>query len=75
MLLPEREDITVVLIADRATSWDVIARRIERRPTTVLREEAACGGRTQHRPAVAQCRAERERFRVRQRVNGGSGGT
>jgi len=39
--LPEREEISLALIEDRATPWAVIGRRVERHPTTVMREVEA----------------------------------
>jgi transposase, IS30 family len=65
--LPEREEIGVALIEDRSMSWAVIARRIGRHRTTVMREVAANGERGHYRPAVAERRAEKERCRPRQR--------
>ena len=47
--------------------WAVIARRIGRHPTTVMREVAANGGRSHCRPALAERRADKERCRSRQR--------
>jgi transposase, IS30 family len=57
--LLEREEISVALIADREVAWAVIARRVERHPTTIAREVAANGGRHGYRPAVADRRAAR----------------
>jgi IS30 family transposase len=65
--LPEREEIGVALIEDRSVPWAVIARRIGRHPTTVMREVAANGGRGHYRPAVAERRADKERCRPRLR--------
>ena len=63
--LPEREEIAVALIEDRTTPWAVIARRIGRHPTTVMREVAANGGRGHYRPALAERRAGKQRCRPR----------
>jgi IS30 family transposase len=63
--LPEREEISLALIEDRATPWAVIGRRVERHPTTVMRDVEANGGRSRYRPAVAERVAERARHRVR----------
>ncbi len=57
--LPEREEISVALIEDRAVSWAVIARQVDRHPTTVSREVAANGGREHYRPALAERRSRR----------------
>ena len=64
--LPEREEIGVALIEDRAMQWAVSARRIRRHPTTIMREVAANGGRAHYRPAFAERRADKERCRTRQ---------
>lgn len=66
--LPEREEISVVLIMDRATPWAEIGRRVGRHPTTVARDVAAHGGRDGYRPASADRAAERARARPRARV-------
>ncbi len=55
--LPEREEISVALIEDRATPWAELGRRVGRRPTTIMREVTANGGRTHYRPALAERRA------------------
>jgi transposase, IS30 family len=65
--LPEREEIGLALIEDRSVPWAVIARRIGRHPTTVMREVAANGGRAHYRPALAERRAGKERCRPRAR--------
>ena len=65
--LPEREEIAVALIEDRSTPWAVIARRVGRHPTTVMREVTANGGRGHYRPALAERRADEERCRPRPR--------
>lgn len=64
--LPEREEISVALIEDRAMPWAEIGRRIGRHPSTVMREVKANGGREGYRPALAERRAGRERCRSRQ---------
>jgi IS30 family transposase len=63
--LREREEISVALIEDRSASWAVIARRIGRHRTTVMREVVANGGRGHYRPALAERRADKERCRPR----------
>lgn len=65
--LPEREEIAVALIEDRTTPWALIARRIGRHPTTVMREVTANGDRGHYRPALAERRAAKERCRPRMR--------
>lgn len=57
--LPEREEIGLALIEDRHVPWAVIARRIDRHPTTISREVTANGGRRHYRPALAERRSER----------------
>lgn len=64
--LPEREEIGVALIEDRAVPWAVMGRRLGRHPTTVMREVTANGGRGHYRPALAERRADKERCRPRQ---------
>ena len=61
--LPEREEISVALIEDRAASWASIAHRVGRPPTTVMREVTRNGGRARYRPAQSERRAERKRSR------------
>jgi IS30 family transposase len=65
--LPERDEIAVALIEDRATPWAAIGRRVGRHPTTIAREVDAGGGRDRYRPATAQRRAEADRCRPRPR--------
>ncbi|MHB1511433.1 MAG: IS30 family transposase [Acidimicrobiales bacterium] len=65
--LPEREEIAVALIEDRSAPWAVIARRIGRHPTTIMREVVANGGRSHYRPALAERRADKAHCRPRQR--------
>ena len=57
--LPEREEIGIALIEDRHVPWAVIARRVDRHPTTVSREVKANGGRGHYRPAFAERRSKR----------------
>lgn len=66
--LPEREEINVALIEDRATSWAEMGRRVGRHPTTVARDVEAHGGRHWYRPALAQRHAEKARARPRCRA-------
>jgi IS30 family transposase len=56
---PERNEISVALIEDRAVSGAAIARRVDRHPTTVSREVEANGGRGRYRPALAERRSQR----------------
>jgi len=72
--LPEREEISVALIEDRAASWASIAHRVGRPPTTVMREVTRNGGRARYRPALSERRAERKRSRSRDRVLAEPGG-
>lgn len=65
--LPERDEIAVALIEDPGVAWAVIGRRISRHPTTIAREVTAGGGRDRYRPATAQRRANRDRYRPRLR--------
>lgn len=65
--LPEREEISVALIEDRAVSWAQIGRRINRDPTTAAREVTGHGGRDHYRPALADRAATRARSRPRPR--------
>lgn len=64
--LPEREEISVALIEDRAMAWAVIARRVRRHPSTIAREVTAHGGREGYRPAVAHAAAVTALGRVRE---------
>lgn len=66
--LPEREEISVALIENRAVSWAAIARRVGRHPTTVSREVEANGGRGRYRPALAERRSQRSRGRPKTAV-------
>lgn len=59
--LPEREEISVALIEDRAVAWAEIARRIDRHPTTVAREVTNHGGRHGYRAGLAHVQAARPR--------------
>lgn len=65
--LPEREEINVALIEDRAMPWAEIGRRIDRDPTTVSREVARHGGRHGYRAAIADGQAAKNRGRPRVR--------
>ncbi len=65
--LLEREEIAVALIEDPSAPWAAIARRIDRTPTTIMREVERNGGRSAYRPAVAERRAEDQRCRPRPR--------
>ncbi len=65
--LPEREEIGLALIEDRSVPWAEIARRIGRRPTTIMREVEANGGRSRYRPAMAERRSDSMRRRPRSR--------
>ncbi|MBA2336670.1 MAG: IS30 family transposase [Acidimicrobiia bacterium] len=65
--LPEREEIALALIEDRTVAWAVIARRVDRHPTTISREVTLNGGRYRYRPAVAQRAGDMARRRHRPR--------
>jgi IS30 family transposase len=65
--LLEREEISLALIEEQTVPWAVIGRRIGRHPTSVMREVSSNGGRDRYRPAMAERRAERERYRPRPR--------
>lgn len=71
--LPEREEISVALIEDRAASWASIARRVGRHPASIAREVDRNGGRARYRPALADRRARRELRRPRERVLAAAG--
>jgi len=73
LTLLEREEIAVALIEDRGVSWAEIGQRIGRHPTTIGREVAGRGGRSQCRPAIAQRVADTNRRRRRDRVFAVSG--
>jgi len=64
----DRDEISVALIECRDMSWAEIGRRIDRHPTTVMREVDANGGRGTYRPSAAQRRAGRCRRRSRVRL-------
>lgn len=66
--LPEREEISRVLIEQPGVAWAVIARRVGRHPTTIWREVAGHGGRHHYRPAAADRAAEKARCRPRQPI-------
>jgi IS30 family transposase len=63
----DRDEISVALIENRDVSWAEIGRRVERHPTTIMREVEVNGGRTKYRPAEAQRRSSRCRRRRRSR--------
>src|SRR5271157_6070114 len=65
--LPEREEISVALIEDRAVPWAEIGRRTGRHPTTISREATGNGGRDRYRPTTADRRATKELRRPRAR--------
>jgi IS30 family transposase len=62
--LPEREEISVVLITDPTIAWAALARLVDRHPTTVMREVRRNGGRDRYRPAVAQQVCDTSRLRA-----------
>jgi len=64
----DRDEIHVALIESRDMSWAEIGRRVDRHPTTIMREVQANAGRHMYRPATAQRRAGRCRRRPRQRL-------
>src|SRR5680860_1782644 len=66
----DRDEIHAALSADCGTSWAAIGRRIERHPTTIMREVAANGGRAKYWPCVAERRAVKCARRPRPRVLG-----
>ena len=53
----DRDEIHAALSEDRDTSWAAIGRRVERHPTTIMRDVDANGGRVTYRPAAAERRA------------------
>lgn len=59
LTLFEREEIGLALLENRSVAWAVIARRIDRHPSTISREIEVNGGRSAYRPAVAERRSER----------------
>jgi IS30 family transposase len=63
----DRDEISVALIENPEASWAEIGRRVERHPTTIMREVGLSGGRTKYRPATAQRRSSRCRRRRRSR--------
>jgi IS30 family transposase len=63
----DRDEISVALIENPEVSWAEIARRIERHPSTIMREVTGNGGRARYRPASAERRAGRCRRRPRER--------
>jgi IS30 family transposase len=64
----DRDEISHVLIENCDVSWAEIGRRVERHPTTIMREVTTNGGRHRYRPAAAQRRADRCRRRQRTRL-------
>jgi IS30 family transposase len=63
----DRDEIAHALIEDRDVSWAEIARRIERHPTTIMRDVTINGGRHKYRTGAADRRADRCRKRPRPR--------
>lgn len=63
----DRDEIAHVLTENPDVSWAEIGRRIERYPTTIMREVTTNGGRNKYRPAAADRRAGRCRKRPRVR--------
>lgn len=63
----DRDEIHQTLCENRETSWADIGRRVERDPTTVMREVNNNGGRGHYRPAAAERRAAKCRRRPRAR--------
>jgi len=63
--LPERDEIARALIENPTVPWAVIARRIDRHPTTIAREVEGHRGRRGYRPASAQRAAEQALRRPR----------
>jgi IS30 family transposase len=66
--LPEREEISVGLIGDPTIPRAELARRVDRHPTTVMREVQRHGGRDRNRPASAQQASDTHRLRARPRL-------
>jgi IS30 family transposase len=64
----DRDEISCALIENPDVSWAEISGRIERHPTTIMREVTANGARDEYRPAAAERRASRCRQRPRARV-------
>jgi len=69
----DRDEIHHALVEARDVSWAEIGRRVERHPTTIMREVTANGGRHSYRPATGQRRAVRCRRRPRARRLGEPG--
>lgn len=65
--LPDREEISAALIENREISWAEIGRRVDRHPTTVMREVGRHGGRGAYRPVLADRAAIKACHRVRPR--------
>jgi IS30 family transposase len=63
----DRDEIAHALIENPLASWAEISQRIERHPTTIMREVNANAGRHTYRPAAADRRADRCRRRPRTR--------
>jgi len=63
----DRDEIQHALTEDRDVSWAEISRRIERHPTTIMRDVNINGGRGKYRAGAADRRANRCRTRPRTR--------
>jgi IS30 family transposase len=63
----DRDEIAHALTENPDVSWAEIGRRIERHPTTIMRDVTSNGGRRKYRPAAADRRADRWRKRPRAR--------
>lgn len=61
----DRDEISVALIENRDVSWADIGRRVERHPTTIMREVGANGDRSAYRPGAGDRCADRCRHRQR----------
>ena len=63
----DRDEIHAALTEDHDAGWAAIGRRVERHPTTIMREVQANGGRVKYRPGAGDRRAVRCARRQRTR--------
>ena len=64
----DRDEISHALVENCDVSWAEVGRRIDRHPTTIMREVDANGGRAKYRSGASERRAERCRRRPRVRL-------